>query len=344
MIVLGIETSCDDSAVALVTVDKQVLSHQKYTQISQHNSFGGVVPEVAAREHLKILPQLIEKCFEESQLTYEALSAIAVTTGPGLIGGLMVGVMIAKALALVHQKPFLSINHLAGHALVPRLTEESLEFPYLLMLATGGHCQLLLVKSPVDFEIIGTTMDDAVGECFDKVAKILRIPMPGGPNLETIAKNGNPKAIDFPSPMVGRNQGSEAFQFSFSGLKTAVRTYCLKHPNLTDIHRADICASFQEAVRKSLISRIKNYLESPDFAAYKPKAFVLSGGVASNLYLRDSLRNLTTKYKIQFVAPPIEYCTDNGVMIAWAGIEKLRLSLVDDLSAKPRPRWPLTEK
>jgi len=343
MIVLGIETSCDDSAVALVTADKQILSHQKYTQLSQHNAFGGVVPEVAAREHLKILPHLIEKCFEESQLTYEDLSGIAVTTGPGLIGGLMVGVMIAKALALVHQKPFLSVNHLAGHALVPRLTE-SLEFPYLLMLATGGHCQLLLVKSPVDFEMIGTTMDDAVGECFDKVAKILGIPMPGGPNLEAMAQNGNPKAIDFPAPMLGRNHGSEAFQFSFSGLKTAVRTYCLKQPNLTENHKADICASFQEAVRKSLISRIKNYMESHAFTAYKPTAFVLSGGVAANLYLRESLRNLTTKYKLQFIAPPIEYCTDNGVMIAWAGIEKLRLGLVDDLSAKPRPRWPLTEK
>src|SRR5471032_500015 len=337
MRVLGIETSCDETAVAIVEAAAEdrpvgrILSNVVYSQLTEHRRFGGVVPEIAARAHLERLDGLLADALAEAKLGLADLDGIAATGGPGLIGGVMVGVMTAKALAFAHDKPFLAINHLEGHALSVRLTEE-VGFPYLLLLVSGGHCQLLTVRGPGDFTRLGTTIDDAVGECFDKTAKLLGLGFPGGPAVERAAHGGDPQRFQLPRPM-WRKPGCD---FSFSGLKTAVRQTIEKLP-ANDVQAvADLCASFQRTVGDVLADRCANAL------AHTPAStLVVAGGVAANLYLRGRLETLAAQHGARLVAPPVKLCTDNGAMIAWAGLERLRLGQSDALDFRPRPRWPL---
>ena len=346
MIVLGIETSCDETAVALVRSDKTILAHHVFTQLQEHKAYGGVVPEIAARAHLSYLAPMVQDTLAEATINLKDLSGIAATAGPGLIGGVMVGIMMAKSLAAVHDKPFLAINHLIGHALAPRLTE-TLNFPYLLLLVSGGHCQLVVVKSPIDFTVLGTTQDDAAGECFDKCAKMLDLPYPGGPNIEIMARNAR-KIYPLPTPLKGKKSPELACQFSFSGLKSAVRRLIEKESLITDQFKADVAASLQHAVAETLKDRLHNALQRvEDPSQGQPlslTAVVVSGGVAANQFLREQLGETAKKFGLPLVAPPLSLCTDNGAMIAWAGIEKLQLGLTDPLEFKPRPRWPLDER
>jgi len=333
MRVLGIETSCDETAVAIVEADVgdrpvgRILANVVYSQLTEHRRFGGVVPEIAARAHLERIDGLVEQALAESGLALGDLDGIAATGGPGLIGGVMVGVMTAKAIAFAHEKPFLAINHLEGHALSVRLTEQ-VEFPYLLLLVSGGHCQLLTVRGPGDFTRLGTTIDDAAGECFDKTAKLLGLGFPGGPAVERAAKGGDINRFKLPRPM-WRKPGCD---FSFSGLKTAVRLMAESLPKNDPQAIADLCASFQRTVGDVLVDRCGNAL-----ARAPSDTLVVAGGVAANTYLRGRLEGLG----VRLVAPPIKFCTDNGAMIAWAGIERLRRGMVDALDFAPRPRWPL---
>jgi N6-L-threonylcarbamoyladenine synthase len=333
MRVMGIETSCDETAVAIVEADAgdrpvgRLLANVVYSQLTEHRRFGGVVPEIAARAHLERIDGLVEQALAESRLTLGDLDGIAATGGPGLIGGVMVGVMTAKAIAFAHDKPFLAINHLEGHALSARLTEE-VEFPYLLLLVSGGHCQLLTVRGPGEFTRLGTTIDDAVGECFDKTAKLLGLGFPGGPAVERAAQGGDTNRFKLPRPM-WRKPGCD---FSFSGLKTAVRQMAESLPKDDRQAIADLCASFQRTVGDVLVDRCGNAL-----ARAPSDTLVVAGGVAANTYLRSRLEELG----VRLVAPPIRFCTDNGAMIAWAGIERLRRGMVDALDFAPRPRWPL---
>jgi N6-L-threonylcarbamoyladenine synthase len=337
MRVLGIETSCDETAVAIVEAPAgrgpvgTILANVVYSQQTEHRRFGGVVPEIAARAHLERIDGLIEDALEAARLDLDGLDAIAATGGPGLIGGVMVGVMAAKALAFARAKPFLAINHLEGHALTVRLTEP-VDFPYLLLLASGGHCQLLTVRGPGDFTRLGTTIDDAAGECFDKTAKLLGLGFPGGPAVERMADGGDPQRFALPRPM-WRKPGCD---FSFSGLKTAVRLAVEKLDAGDSRAKADLCASFQRTVGDVLADRCANALR----IAPSP-TLVVAGGVAANLYLRSRLEEVARQHGARLVAPPVKLCTDNGAMIAWAGIERLRLGWTDGLDFKPRPRWPL---
>ena len=317
MRVLGIETSCDETAVAVVEAPAgtdpvgRILANVIYSQQTEHRRFGGVVPEIAARAHLERIDGLIEDALAEAKLGLDDLDAIAATGGPGLIGGVMVGVMAAKGLAFARNKPFLAINHLEGHALSVRLTEQ-VDFPYLLLL--------------------GTTIDDAVGECFDKTAKLLGLGFPGGPAVERLAKDGDAQRFTLPRPM-WRKPGCD---FSFSGLKTAVRQTVEKLDPNDKTAIADLCASFQRTVGDVFVDRCANALTS----APSP-TLVAAGGVAANLYLRGRLEEVAARYGARLVAPPIKLCTDNGAMIAWAGAERLRLGRTDALDFRPRPRWPL---
>ena len=341
MIILGIETSCDETAVALVDDERNLLAHRVFTQLEEHEAFGGVVPEVAARAHLQLLEPLLKQTLNDAELSLRDIDGVAVTCGPGLIGGVMVGVMMAKSIAAVHDKPFLAINHLAGHALMPRLTHD-LDFPYLLLLVSGGHCQIVIVKSPVDFEVLGSTQDDAVGECFDKCAKMMKLPYPGGPHVEKAALTGDAKRFPLPRPLKGRTKNGMACQFSFSGLKSAVRRQIEKMgESLSEKDIADLCASLQLAVADTLKDRLTNAINHCGNSQQNLTALVVSGGVAANQFLRDNLEGLAKDFELPFVAPPLNLCTDNGAMIAWAGVEKMLLNAVDELDFRPRPRWPL---
>jgi N6-L-threonylcarbamoyladenine synthase len=337
MRVLGIETSCDETAVSIVEAAAdgrpvgKILSNVVYSQLTEHRRFGGVVPEIAARAHLERLDGLVADALAEAKLGLGDLDGIAATGGPGLIGGVMVGVMTAKAMAFAHDKPFLAVNHLEGHALSVRLTEE-VTFPYLLLLVSGGHCQLLTVRGPGEFTRLGTTIDDAVGECFDKTAKLLGLGFPGGPAVEKAAQGGDPQRFPLPRPM-WRKPGCD---FSFSGLKTAVRQAVEKLPADDPKAIADLCASFQRTVGDVLADRCANAL-----AIAPASTLVVAGGVAANLYLRGRLEALAAQHGARLVAPPVKLCTDNGAMIAWAGLERLRLGQTDPLDFRPRPRWPL---
>jgi len=346
MRVLGIETSCDETAVAVVEGPPgtapgemrpvgRILSNVVYSQLAEHRRFGGVVPEIAARAHLERIDGLVEQALAEAGVGLGDLDGIAATGGPGLIGGVMVGVMTAKALAFAHEKPFLAVNHLEGHALTVRLTEP-VAFPYLLLLVSGGHCQLLTVRGPDsqggDFIRLGTTIDDAVGECFDKTAKLLGLGFPGGPAIEKAAQGGDPQRFALPRPM-WRKPGCD---FSFSGLKTAVRLAVEKLPAGDPRAVADLCASFQRTVGDVLADRSANAL-----ALAPSPTLVVAGGGAANLYLRGRLEQVAAANGAVLVAPPVGLCTDNGAMIAWAGLERLRLGRVDALDFRPRPRWPL---
>lgn len=338
MRVLGIETSCDETAAAVVDDQRNILSNRVLSQLDDHRPYGGVVPEIAARAHLDHLDRLVAEALDDAGLTLDDLDGVACTGGPGLIGGVMVGVMTAKALALAAGKPFIAVNHLEGHALTVRLTD-GVDFPFLLLLVSGGHCQLLAVESVGVYRRLGTTIDDAIGEAFDKTAKMMGLAYPGGPALERLARQGDPTRFDLPRPLRKR----PGCDFSFSGLKTAVRAYLDGFPkaDLTDAVKADLAASFQAAVGDVLVDRCANALKQ--FIGDYPRGntLVVAGGVAANQYLRDRLGALSAQAGFRLLAPPLDLCTDNGAMIAWAGLEKLRLGHRDGLDFKPRPRWPL---
>ncbi|HEU5046569.1 MAG TPA: tRNA (adenosine(37)-N6)-threonylcarbamoyltransferase complex transferase subunit TsaD [Rickettsiales bacterium] len=337
MIVLGIESSCDETAAALVTEDRRILSSVILSQTTDHAPYGGVVPEIAARSHITHIDKVVQQAFAEAGCSFADVDAIAATTGPGLIGGVIVGTMAGKAFASALNKPFIAVNHLEGHALTARLTD-AVEFPYLLLLVSGGHCQVLVVKGVGQYEKLGGTLDDALGEAFDKVAKLLGLGYPGGPQVEERAKSGNPKRFSFPLPLKGR----EGCDFSFSGLKTAVRLAIQELGTLTGQDIADICASFQYSAGEVLKDRMRNAFVS--FAAqFAARTLVVAGGVAANRYLRDVLESIAAKHGFTLTAPPLKLCTDNAAMIAWAGIERLKLGQMDSLETEPRARWPLTE-
>ena len=337
-VILGIETSCDETAAALVTGGRRVLSAPLAAQLDLHAPYGGVVPEIAARAHVERLDLLIAQAMREAGLGFGDLAAIAATAGPGLIGGLMVGLVTAKTLSLVHRLPLLAVNHLEGHALTARLTD-GVAFPYLLLLVSGGHCQLLAVEGVGRYRRLGTTIDDALGEAFDKVAKMLGLGYPGGPAVERLALGGDPTRFAFPRPL----SGQPGCHFSFSGLKTAVRHAVLRlgEKALEPQNLADLCAGFQAAAADSLADRTANAIAL--FRERHPQAdtLVVAGGVAANMHIRHRLDRLAGSSTMRLVAPPLSLCGDNAVMIAWAGHERLALGLVDALDAPARARWPL---
>jgi N6-L-threonylcarbamoyladenine synthase len=328
-IILGLESSCDETAAAVVRSDRTILSHALAGQEDHHRAFGGVVPEIAARAHAELMTPLVETALADAGLTLNDVDAIAATAGPGLIGGVMVGLVTAKALAMASGKPLIAVNHLEGHALSPRLMDADLEFPYLLLLVSGGHCQLLRVNGVGDYNRLATTIDDAVGEAFDKTAKILGLGFPGGPAVERAAAIGNANNVPLPRPL----KGADEPHFSFAGLKSAV----LRAHESGQYRIQDIAASFQLAVIDCLYDRISYTLDRID----APAALVVAGGVAANVPIREMLEKLAAQRGMRFVAPPLWLCTDNGVMIAWAGVERFGMGLTDGLDFVARPRWPL---
>jgi N6-L-threonylcarbamoyladenine synthase len=337
-VVLGIETSCDDTGVALVDADRRVLAEALHGQRARHAPFGGVVPEIAARAHVEVLDRLIAQVMAEAGLGFGDLAGIAATAGPGLIGGLIVGLITAKAIAAVHRRPLLAINHLEAHALTARLTDD-VAFPYLLLLVSGGHCQLLVAEGVGRYRRLGTTLDDALGEAYDKVAKLLGLGYPGGPAVEAEAAAGDPTRFALPRPL----RGEPGCHFSFSGLKTALRQTIerLGPASLEAPLRQDLCASFQAAAIDSLLDRTRRAAQRFRTDWPEGAALVVAGGVAANRYLRARLETLASAEALRLVVPPARLCTDNGAMIAWAGLERLRLGLTDDLDAPARARWPL---
>ncbi len=340
MRVLGIETTCDETAAAVVQVQPggsgEILSNEIMSQIAEHAAFGGVVPEIAARAHIEIIDRLVELALDRAGTELADLDGIAAAAGPGLIGGVIVGLTTAKALALASRKPFIAVNHLEAHALTARLTDE-LAFPYLLLLVSGGHTQLVAVKGVGDYLRLGSTVDDAAGEAFDKVGKMLGLPYPGGPRVEKLAVDGNAARFDLPRPMLGRPKPD----FSFSGLKTAVRLEVERVGPLTTVDVADVCASFQAAVVDTIIDRCRAGLRLFRETVGHPTAMVVAGGVAANGAIRRALMRFCGEAGLRLVLPPVSLCTDNGAMIAWAGIERLLLGLVDDMTFAAKPRWPL---
>jgi N6-L-threonylcarbamoyladenine synthase len=328
-IILGLESSCDETAAAVVRSDRTVLSHALAGQEDHHRAFGGVVPEIAARAHAELMTPLVETALADAGMTLDDVDAIAATAGPGLIGGVMVGLVTAKALAMAAGKPLIAVNHLEGHALSPRLIDADLAFPYLLLLVSGGHFQLLRVNGVGDYDRLATTIDDAVGEAFDKTAKILGLGFPGGPAVERTAALGDAKAVPLPRPL----KGADEPHFSFAGLKSAV----LRAHESGQYRTEDIAASFQVAVTECLKDRLEYSL-----ARIEPLSnLVVAGGVAANGAIRTMLSDLAEAHGMRFVAPPMWLCTDNGAMIAWAGAERLAAGLTDGLDFVARPRWPL---
>ncbi|WP_339714826.1 tRNA (adenosine(37)-N6)-threonylcarbamoyltransferase complex transferase subunit TsaD [uncultured Sneathiella sp.] len=337
VIVLGLESSCDETAAAVVTADKEILANVVLSQTDAHAPFGGVVPEIAARAHVTEMDRLVDQAMTTAGIDYSDLSAVAATAGPGLIGGVLVGLVTAKAIASVTGIPLIGVNHLEGHALTARLCDD-VPFPYLLLLVSGGHSQVLVVEGVGRYRRIGTTIDDAVGEAFDKTAKMLALGFPGGPAVERAALKGNPDRFDFPRPMKGR----EGCNFSFSGLKTALRQAREKLGDAaTEADISDLAASFQKAAVESLIDRLGNALNIfiQDYGL--GGSLVVAGGVAANQYLKGSLQTLADDAGIRLVVPPAKLCTDNGAMIAWAGIERLNAGFTDTLDLAARARWPL---
>lgn len=328
-LILGLESSCDETAAAVVTSDRQVLSHKLAGQETAHRPYGGVVPEIAARAHVEVLAPLTQAALREAGVTLDQIDAIAATAGPGLIGGVMVGLVTGKALAMAAGKPLIGINHLEGHALSPRLADPDLAFPYLLLLVSGGHCQLLEVRGAGDYRRLATTIDDAAGEAFDKSAKLLGLGFPGGPAVEAAARAGNPAAVPLPRPLLG----SAEPHFSFAGLKSAV----LRARDAGLYSAEDIAASFQQAVIDCLIDRTRRAI----VRAPGMNALVVAGGVAANGAIRAALQALAAQHDLRFGAPPLWLCTDNAAMIAWAGAERYAVGLSDPLDMPARARWPL---
>jgi N6-L-threonylcarbamoyladenine synthase len=340
MLVLGIETTCDETAAAVVRRRPgeagEILSNEVMSQIAEHAAYGGIVPEIAARAHIDVIDRLVERALDVAGTRLADLDGIAAAAGPGLIGGVLVGLTTAKALALASRKPFMAINHLEAHALTARLTDE-LAFPYLLLLVSGGHTQLVAVKGVGDYVRLGSTVDDAIGEAFDKVGKMLGLPYPGGPEVEKLAADGSAARFDLPRPMLGRQKPD----FSLSGLKTAVRLEAERIAPLNATDVADLCASFQAAVVDTIIDRCRAGLRLFRETVGQPNAMVVAGGVAANNAIRRALMRFCGEAGLRLVVPPGHLCTDNGAMIAWAGIERLSLGLVDDMTFAARPRWPL---
>lgn len=337
--VLGIETSCDETAAAVVRLSggrAEVLADMVASQTEEHALYGGVVPEIAARAHVERLDSLVRLALAEAGLGWAGLSGVAATAGPGLIGGVMAGLSTAKAIALARGLPLIAVNHLEGHALSPRLASD-VSFPYLLLLVSGGHCQFVFVAGVGRYVRLGSTIDDAVGEAFDKTAKLLRLPGQGGHAVEREALKGDPAAVDLPRPLLDRT----GLDMSFSGLKTAVRRAAEEMP-ITDQRRADICASFQAAVADILVFKCARAMEIIADRTDQ-RTIVVAGGVAANQLLRQRIEAAAGHAGFRFVAPPLRWCTDNGAMIALAGAERLALGLVDPLDTPARARWPLDE-
>jgi tRNA N6-adenosine threonylcarbamoyltransferase len=329
-VILGLESSCDDSAAALVTGDRRILAQAVVGQTQAHQPYGGVVPEIAARAHVEILPALISKVLGDADIPIAKIDAVAATAGPGLIGGVMVALLAGKGLALSTGKPLIAVNHLEGHALSPRLADPDLGFPYLLLLVSGGHCQLLEVRGVGRYRRLATTIDDASGEAFDKAAKLLGLGYPGGPALESLARGGDALAVPLPRPLLGSGEP----HFSFAGLKSAVQ----RAVQSGDYRREDIAASFQQAVVDCLVDRTRLALGKTD-----AHSLVVAGGVAANQAIRSALASLARAEDRRFSAPPGWLCTDNAAMIAWAGAERFAAGLFDSLDAPARARWPLDE-
>jgi len=327
-LILGLESSCDDTAVALVTSDRQILASLVAGQNEAHRPFGGVVPEIAARAHVEILPEMIRRVMEEAGKTLDDVDAIAATAGPGLIGGVMVALLAGKGLALASGKPLVAVNHLEGHALSPRLVDPDLSFPYLLLLVSGGHCQILEVSGVGEYRRLATTIDDAAGEAFDKAAKLLGLPYPGGPAIEELAAEGDAAAVPLPRPLVGSGEP----HFSFAGLKSAVQRAVASG----QYKPADIAASFQQSVVDCLVDRTRLALRRSD-----APALVVAGGVAANRAIRPALQGLAQAHGRRLSVPPAWLCTDNAAMIAWAGAERFEQGMTDPLDAPARARWPL---
>jgi N6-L-threonylcarbamoyladenine synthase len=341
ILILGIETSCDETAAAIVDSDRHILSNVVHSQIAAHTPYGGVVPEIAARAHLEYLHAVISRALADAGVTLDDIDGIAATGGPGLIGGVIVGVMTAKAMAASAGKKFIAVNHLEAHALTARLTapaERPLEFPYLLLLVSGGHCQLLDVEGVGLYRRLGTTIDDAAGEAFDKAAAMLGLGFPGGPALEKTAANGDPKRFALPRPMLGRPNAD----FSFSGLKTALRQAAAS-TTLDDQAKADLAASFQAAISDVLVDRTGRAIDAFEEKHGSGRPLVVAGGVAANRSIRTALADLAARRGMELAVPPIGLCTDNAAMVAWAGIERLAVGPADDLDFAPRPRWPLDQ-
>ncbi len=330
-LILGIESSCDESAAAVIGTDRTIHAHRLATQEADHAAYGGVVPEIAARAHVHHLTPLIKAALADAGMSLYDMDAIAATAGPGLIGGVMVGLVTGKALAMATGKPLIAVNHLEGHALSPRLIDAELDFPYLLLLVSGGHCQILRVDGVAQYRRLATTIDDAVGEAFDKTAKILGLGYPGGPKLEKLAEKGDPHAVPLPRPLLR----SAEPHFSFAGLKSAVL-----RAHQSGVHQdANLAASFQQAVLDCLRDRLENVMAShPGMAS-----LVVAGGVAANAPIRAMLRDVADAHAMRFVAPPGWLCTDNAAMIGWAGAERYEAGLFDSLDIAARPRWPLDE-
>ena len=340
MLVLGIETTCDETSAAVVRKRPEgggeILANEIMSQIAEHAAYGGVVPEIAARAHVDYLDHLIRRALSTAGVGLGQIDAIAAAAGPGLIGGLLVGLTTGKALAWASGKPLVAVNHLEAHALTARMTD-ALPFPYMVLLMSGGHTQLLEVRGVGDYRRLGSTIDDAIGEAFDKVGKLLGLPYPGGPNVERAAIDGDPARFDLPRPMMGRPNPD----FSLSGLKTAVRNQASRVAPLSKTDVADLCASFQSAIVDVIIDRTRAALRLSREGGAQPEALVVAGGVAANGAIRRALGLFCGESGLRFVTPPPQLCTDNGAMIAWVGIERMELGLTDNLGVAARPRWPL---
>ena len=340
MLVLGIETTCDETAAAVVERQAdgsgRILSNIVRSQTDEHARFGGVVPEIAARAHVDLLDGIVGRAMQDAGVAFPQLAAVAAAAGPGLIGGVIVGLTTAKAIAMVNDTPLIAVNHLEAHALTPRLTC-ALAFPYCLFLASGGHTQIVAVVGVGNYVRLGTTVDDAMGEAFDKIAKMLALPYPGGPEVERAASGGDPARFAFPRPMLGRADAN----FSLSGLKTAVRNEASRITPLEPQDIRDLCAGFQAAVLESTADRLSVGLNLFREKFGPPRALVAAGGVAANQAIRGALQDVAAKADTTLIIPPPALCTDNGAMIAWAGAERLALGLTDTMDAPPRARWLL---
>ncbi|NUY39164.1 tRNA (adenosine(37)-N6)-threonylcarbamoyltransferase complex transferase subunit TsaD [Wolbachia endosymbiont of Litomosoides brasiliensis] len=329
--ILAVETSCDETAVAIVNSDKQILAHEILSQ-AEHKKHGGVIPEIASRAHMEHLGSLIRNAMEKSNLNFCDLDATAATSGPGLIGGLIVGTMMAKAIAHVTQKPFIAVNHLEAHILVIRLLYE-VKFPFLVLLISGGHCQFLIAQNVGKYIKLGETLDDSLGEAFDKVARMLGLSYPGGPLIEKLAKKGNGARFRFPRAMKKR----PGCNFSFSGIKTVVKNL-VRELEMSEQDVCDVCASFQECISEILLDRVKNAVIMAESLNIKIKDFVITGGVAANSFLRGKLKK---HINLNMFFPPSNLCTDNAVMVGWTGVEILQKDYINSLNFAPRPRWEL---
>lgn len=338
MRILGIETSCDETSAAVLDDQRQILSNVVVSQLREHEVYGGVVPEIAARAHLELIEAIVEKALSDANLTFADIDAIAATGGPGLIGGVIVGTLYAKGLAQARNLPYIAVNHLEGHALTARL-DPGVEFPYLLLLVSGGHCQFVVVEDLGLYHKLGSTIDDAAGEAFDKTGKLMSLNYPAGPQIEILARAGDSLRFSLPRPL-WKKPGCD---FSFSGLKTAVRhVYQNLNPS-NDQDKADLCASFQKTVGDILCDRAQNAIEMALEKNLKIKDLVIAGGVAANQYLRARLNEVCVGRGFMLKCPPLKLCTDNAAMIAWAGMERFQRGWVTPLDFAPRPRWPLEE-